>query len=100
MKINKYWFKPKMFGYGSTPITWEGWALVIVFIIYLLAISQLLKEKHIVIYFVYFIIGIIAIFVVSKNRTKEEWDWNWGRKKDNNTYRKRVQSIYKALNKR
>lgn len=24
MKFNKYWFKPKRFGYGATPTTWEG----------------------------------------------------------------------------
>jgi hypothetical protein len=21
-----YWFKPKSFGYGATPVTWRGWA--------------------------------------------------------------------------
>ena len=25
------WFKPKRYGYGATPITWQGWALVIGF---------------------------------------------------------------------
>jgi hypothetical protein len=23
----RYWFRPKSFGYGWTPITWEGWAV-------------------------------------------------------------------------
>jgi hypothetical protein len=22
---NRYWFKPKTFGYGVTPMSWEGW---------------------------------------------------------------------------
>jgi len=26
----RYWFKPKSFGYGATPVTWEAWALTIV----------------------------------------------------------------------
>ena len=21
----KYWFKPKRYGYGATPVTWQGW---------------------------------------------------------------------------
>ena len=24
---NRYWFRPKTYGYGATPMTWEGWAL-------------------------------------------------------------------------
>jgi hypothetical protein len=22
---NRYWFKPKTYGYGVTPVSWEGW---------------------------------------------------------------------------
>jgi hypothetical protein len=25
----RYWFRPKSFGYGWTPITWEGWAVTL-----------------------------------------------------------------------
>ena len=28
---NRYWFKPKVFGYGASPTTWEGWALVVAY---------------------------------------------------------------------
>ena len=24
--MSRYWFKPKRYGYGATPATWEGWA--------------------------------------------------------------------------
>jgi len=27
--VTHYWFRPKSFGYGATPMTWEGWALTI-----------------------------------------------------------------------
>jgi hypothetical protein len=23
--MTRYWFRPKHFGYGATPCTWEGW---------------------------------------------------------------------------
>jgi hypothetical protein len=23
----EYWFKPKRYGYGATPVTWQGWAV-------------------------------------------------------------------------
>lgn len=28
----KYWFRPKNYGYGFYPISWEGWISVVVFI--------------------------------------------------------------------
>lgn len=28
----KYWFKRRRFGYGWTPVTWQGWLLMIVFL--------------------------------------------------------------------
>lgn len=82
MKFNKYWFKPKGFGYGATPTTWEGWLLVLGFIVYLLSLSLLLKDGKIGTYLLYFLIGIVGIFVISKKKTDGEWKWNWGKKKD------------------
>jgi len=25
----EYWFKPKRYGYGATPATWQGWAVTL-----------------------------------------------------------------------
>ena len=66
MKHNKYWFKPKAFGYGATPTTWEGWLVVLGFVIYLLAISMFLTEEDSVFqYLLYLSIGIVAIWMIS-----------------------------------
>lgn len=82
MKFNKYWFKPKGFGYGASPTTWEGWAVVIIFIIYLLSLSFLLtQEGNSTKYLLLVFAGIIAVFLISKNKTDGEWEWNWGGKK-------------------
>ena len=82
MKLNKYWFKPRGFGYGATPTTWEGWAVVAGFIIYLLSLSFLLtKEGNSNTYLLLLFAGIIAVFLISKNKTDGEWEWNWGGKK-------------------
>ncbi|MBU1270467.1 MAG: hypothetical protein KKA06_07410 [Nanoarchaeota archaeon] len=42
MKIvrNDYWFKPKSFGYGAQPVTWDGWLSTAVFIILLFWIAS------------------------------------------------------------
>jgi len=46
MKINRYWFEPKSYGYGAQPITWEGWAVVIAFVGYLIYISTLITSNE------------------------------------------------------
>ncbi len=81
MKFNKYWFKPKGFGYGATPTTWEGWIVVIVFIIYILSLSMLITGGKVSQYVLYLFAGIVAVTVISKRKTDGEWKWKWGKKK-------------------
>lgn len=35
------WFRPKDFGYGATPVTWEGWLATILFVLLVLATTAL-----------------------------------------------------------
>jgi hypothetical protein len=28
--VTAYWFKQRRFGYGATPVTWQGWMLMLV----------------------------------------------------------------------
>jgi len=30
--MTKYWFRPKTYGYGMIPISWEGWLVVVIFV--------------------------------------------------------------------
>ena len=81
MKHNKYWFKPKSFGYGATPTTWEGWAVIFVFIVYLLSLSMMLtQEGNMGKYFLYLVVGVVALIMISKKKTDGEWKWSWGKK--------------------
>jgi hypothetical protein len=34
----RYWFRPRRYGYGATPVTWEGWALTVA-VVSIVAIS-------------------------------------------------------------
>ncbi|MCA9497468.1 MAG: hypothetical protein KC589_11095 [Nanoarchaeota archaeon] len=79
MKKNKYWFKPKSYGYGATPISWEGWVLTIAFI---LAIFILVKYTlyHPYLFYSWLILLIMILILIAKNKTEEKWAWRWGRK--------------------
>jgi hypothetical protein len=80
---HEFWFKPKTFGYGATPSTWEGWAVVAVYCAIVLAcvIAMLVRRESFSIYVSSLVtIGIatIVLIVVSVQKTDGAWRWNAG----------------------
>ena len=39
----EYWFKPKRYGYGATPVTWQGWAVTLGTVLAMVAVSLYLR---------------------------------------------------------
>ena len=80
--MNEYWFKPKTYGYGATPVTWEGWAVVGIYVAVVTAVSLLtLREKAVSNWLSFFAIIAIATAVmiaVSVKKTDAPWHWQWG----------------------
>jgi hypothetical protein len=90
---NQYWFKPKRWGYGATPTTWEGWTLTFGYSVVVGAATLLLvyAREHwllslgavVVLWMAW---GVLVAFctaamvIVSKRRTDGEWRWRWGRR--------------------
>jgi len=81
MKHNKYWFKPKKYGYGATPTTWEGWLVIVFFIGYLFSISILLEQGNVSKYIFYFLAGLVVLLIITKKKTQGGMKWNWGKKR-------------------
>lgn len=82
--MNEYWFKPKRYGYGATPVTWEGWALTAAAIVVIFLASWLVSTSgraDPALGFVWAaIIGasVIGLWVVSRRKTDGVWRWRWG----------------------
>ena len=75
---NKYWFKPKRYGYGVVPSSLEGWLVTLIFI--LITIYAAIKiENNSFHFMVILIIGIIIFTLIAKNKTEGEWKWRWGK---------------------
>ena len=71
-----YWFAPKRFGYGATPVTWQGWAVTLGFVAAILVAVRVLPtvlEKIIV-----SVALIAALLVISIAKTDGEWRWRSG----------------------
>ncbi len=72
---NKIWFKRKLYGWGWTPCTWEGWVTILVWIaVFLYTVSKVDHEwlKNLI---VVFIMTGILIFICYKKGEKPRWQW-------------------------
>lgn len=83
----RHWFKPKTYGYGATPTTWEGWTMTCGGVAIVLAASwyvlgaapstqQWLAWASIV------VVTVVALAVVSYCKTDGTWRWRWGSRPD------------------
>ena len=71
-----YWFAPKLFGIGATPVTWQGWLLTLGFVAALLLdIRFLLGDVFKVIVGLALIVGFATI---ASRKTDGGWRWRWG----------------------
>jgi len=77
--MDKLWFKAKSFGWGWTPCSIEGWLVVILFIIGLIAISLFLKESNVAEY-VLWLFSLITLLIIICYKKGEKPHWNWGKK--------------------
>jgi len=78
-----YWFKPKSYGYGATPVTWQGWALVLFHVAVLVGFIMSLAVGEITVTRVAvgaLMVLLVSIFVVwlSVIKTDGPWAWRWG----------------------
>lgn len=74
-----YWFVPKLFGIGATPVTWQGWALTIGFAL-LLVLDVRFMPETIAKVGVAVALGLV-FFAVVVRRTQGGWGWHWGVRK-------------------
>jgi hypothetical protein len=78
--MNKYWFKPKSYGWGVFPVTWQGWLMTIclaALCFVACAISVPTKNWP---RLVLDIIVLITLFMIlAAPKTEGDIKWRWGR---------------------
>ena len=81
----RYWFKPKRYGYGATPVTWEGWALTLAGIAVVFAtcwhflnLGEAPSDWQLVTWALTIVATLAALAIVSHRKTDGAWRWRWG----------------------
>ncbi len=78
------WFRPKTYGYGATPNTWQGWTVVAVAVIAIAAAALLIlgfghhSPSAYGAFFAVEVLVIAALWMVCRRKTEGEWRWRWG----------------------
>ena len=82
--MNKIWFKRKLYGFGWTPCTWQGWGITASFLI-LFLLFTLNKNKDITQGGTVFIFNLpalllIVVFILIIYLYGEKPKWQWGKR--------------------
>jgi hypothetical protein len=83
--MNKYWFKPKNYGYGYVPISKEGWIAVLILILVGLFLAYLNNFFNPIgltlINGIIFTVGVIVLgflfLKIFEKKCKGKLKWNW-----------------------
>jgi hypothetical protein len=72
------WFAPKRYGYGAgLPISWQGWAVMISFVVLVIGIGLLFKDRPAAL-IAAIIPPTVALIIISARTTRGGWRWRWG----------------------
>ncbi len=81
--MNEYWFKPKTYGYGATPVTWEGWAVTVAAVLVIFAAALLIPNFGVrspsawIAFFAIEAVVLAALWIISRRKTDGAWRWRW-----------------------
>lgn len=81
---NKLWFKAKSYGWGWTPVTWQGWVIVLVFVVYEVFLSLLIgnsfDSRAGVTTFLFLTALAVSVLIAICLQFGETPHWSWGEK--------------------
>ena len=100
MKKNKLWFRRKTYGWGWTPITWEGWLVTFIVLVIPLCIRLTAKaldvEKTTQYFYTWASVPILLMaLILICFRFGEKPKWQWGLKRTKLAHIDLVVSNYK-----
>jgi len=81
-KSTNFWFRPRRYGYGATPVTWQGWAAIVAFPVICAAVALALfawapPALSVVLFVIFMALATFGLIAFVRNKTDGEWRWNW-----------------------
>jgi len=76
--MKKYWFKRRSFGWGWTPVSWEGWLVTLAWLavfVYLISTAEQDQTRNYIFIFLSVII-LLSICLIKGEKPR----WQWGKR--------------------
>ena len=77
-----YWFKAKVYGWGWTPAKWQGWVLILIYLLFVLffafRISSQTDARGVMLNLIVPILVLTAALISICYKTGEKPRWQWG----------------------
>jgi len=74
-----YWFRPKVYGWGVVPVTWQGWGVTALFTGLAIAVARLAGDTHPA--YLAALLPVIGVYLlIARARTDGDLTWHWGTK--------------------
>ena len=77
-----YWFKAKLYGWGWTPVTWQGWVVLLVYVVALgglsFTIDKTAPTNHVLWTFIALVALLTVCLIAICYKTGERPRWQWG----------------------
>lgn len=71
----KLWFRRKKYGYGWTPINWQGWAVIIIWVIFFYFVTSKMDHEWLKNVVVIILMTGVLIYICYKKGEKPKWQW-------------------------
>ncbi len=79
---NGYWFKRKLYGWGWTPASWQGWAVTLLYLALLIGLALTIDESapanELALMLFLPLILLTATLIAICYKTGEKPKWTWG----------------------
>ncbi len=80
-----YWFKAKLYGWGWVPVKWQGWAVILVYIVLVTSLLANVEKEipgnpdsgtnFLVLGLPIILLSVLLIIVCYKKGEKPRWQW-------------------------
>ncbi len=84
------WFKRKIYGWGWVPVRWQGWAVIVIYIVLLVSLIQMREEaipgnpdsgsNFLTFALPIIILTALLIYICYKKGERPRWQWGLPKK--------------------
>ena len=79
-----YWFKRKLYGWGWTPARWQGWVVLLVYVVSILKISLIVdytshsvSDTLIGMFVPFILLTALLFYICYKKGEAPRWQWGY-----------------------